>query len=111
MVQVLPFGAYVGTQVGAPVVLAVAPIDRRARVQIDRDTWNIPGKTLTVKKYKKVGGNFVLWDTGIAESGPSTIKGVANPNPAMPDIGIREDGEFRIDVETSETIGYMAEVV
>lgn len=110
MVQCLPFSQYTGTQVGAPVIVPDALTGRLALARVLRDDWGVAGKTLTIRIYRKIAENWVLQSTGIAESGPSTFKGVAQPNPKMPYIALEDQGEFRVDIETSEAISYSAEV-
>lgn len=111
LMQCLPFGSYTGSQQGTPVTVDSPLPGRLAIARVLRDEWNIAGKTLTIRIYRNVAGNWGLYSQGIVDSGPTAVKGVAEPNPMLPIIGLEDQGEFRVDIETSSSIGYTAEVV
>ncbi len=111
MMQCLPFGSYTGNQAGSPVILSAPLSGRMAMVRVDRDAWNTVGTTLTLRIFKNVGGSFVLDSQGEVASGATTVKGVAQPNPGLPNICIEGNGEYRVDVETSASLPLTTEVV
>jgi hypothetical protein len=98
----LAHGTYSGTQTGAPVTLA---LKASAVANVLRQEMNASGVTLTLRTYKRIGENFVLWDVGVVDTGMTTFKGNAAEG-KMPAIGLEATGEWKFEVETSAPLRY-----
>ena len=83
-----------------------------ALARVLHDEWDIAGKTLTLRVFRWQGANRILIGVGVAESGPSTRKGVAVPSPALPQMDFPGDGSnYELEIETSQALSYSAEVM
>ena len=107
----LGFASRSGVNQGIPVTVGVGET-RRALARVLRDDWNAPGTTLTLRVYR-TGPPRVLVTQGIVDSGPTTVKGVGQPNAALPMMTAPAfaNDTFELEVETSGTLRYSGELV
>lgn len=104
----LGHAARTGNHVGASAVFT-AQSARKALANVLRNEWDTAGRVLTLRVFRKEGESWIPAGSGIVSSGPTTVKGVAQNTPALPDIGCEGAGEFRIEVETDGVVRYAAE--